>query len=80
MAPPSAYEDFAEMGIGALVDYLALRGLSTSARKIELVALAYSAFGSNAPIIYAQEEISTSLKRSTLKSSKDTTLKRIPCL
>jgi len=35
------------MGRGALVDYLALRGLSTSARKIELVALAYSAFVSN---------------------------------
>ena len=44
MVPPSVYEDFAEMGRGALVDYLALRGLSTSARKIKLVALAYSAF------------------------------------
>ena len=54
MAPLSGYEDFAEMGRGALVDYLALRGLSTSARKIKLVALAYSAFVSNAPIIYTR--------------------------
>jgi len=51
------------MGRGALVDYLALRGLSTSARKIELVALVHSAFVSNTPIIYTQEEISTNLKK-----------------
>ena len=75
MAPPSAYEDFAELGRGALVDYLELRGLSTSARRIKLVPLAYSAFVSDAPIIYTQEEKSTNLE-----SSKNTTLKRIPCL
>ena len=40
MAHPSANKDFSEMGRGDLVDYLALRGLSTSGRKIELVALA----------------------------------------
>lgn len=50
MDAPSAYEDFAEMGRGALIDYLELRGHSTSGRKIELVALAYSAFVSNTPI------------------------------
>ena len=54
MAPPSAYEDFAEMGRDALVNYLALGGLSTSARKIKLVALPYSAFVSNTPVIYTQ--------------------------
>lgn len=40
MAHPSANKDFSEMDRGDLVDYLALRGLSTSGRKIELVALA----------------------------------------
>ena len=39
MAHPSANKDFSEMGRGDLVDYLALRGLSTSGRKIKLVAL-----------------------------------------
>jgi len=61
MAPPSAYEDFAEMGRGALVDYLALRGLSTSPRKIELIALAYSAFVSHANNLHTAE-IRTNLK------------------
>ena len=61
-------EDFAEMGRGALVDYLAMSGLATgilasSGRKSELVALAYSAFVSNMPIIYTEEEISTNLKK-----------------
>ena len=78
MAPPSAYEDFAEMGRGALVDYLALRGLSTSARKIELVALAYSAFVSNAPIIYTQEEISTNLKKEYAEKLKRHNIKKDP--
>ena len=70
MVPLSAYEDFAEMGKGDLVDYLALRGLSTSDRKIELVALAYSAFVSNASIIYTQEQISTNLKKEYAEKHK----------
>ena len=78
MAPPSAYEDFAEMGRGVLVDYLALRGLSTSARKIELVALAYSAFVSNTPIIYTQEEISTNLKKEYAEKLKRHNIKKDP--
>ena len=63
------------------ISRLTLRGLSTSARKIELVALAYSALVSaNAPISYTQEEISTNLKKEYAEKLKDTTLKRIPCL
>ena len=76
MAPQSTYEDFAEMGRGALVDYLELRGLSTSARKIELVALAYSAFVSNVPIIYTQEEISTNLKKEYAEKLKRHNIKK----
>ena len=78
MVPPSVYEDFAEMGRGALVDYLALRGLSTTARKIELAALAHSAFVSNTPIIYTQEEISTDLKKEYAEKLKRHNIKKDP--
>ena len=42
--PLEKYEDFLDMNIKDLQDYLAVRGLNTSGRKIELVARAFAAF------------------------------------
>ena len=38
------YKDFLDLSMGNLKDYLSLRGLSTTGRKVELVARAFSAF------------------------------------
>jgi len=55
-----------------------LRGFSTSGRKIELVALAYSAFVSNTPIIYTEEEKSTNLKKEYAEKLKRHNIKKDP--
>ena len=53
----SSWEDFLAMGKSNLEDFLAVRGISKSGRKIELVAKAFSAVQMNLPIVFSSEEM-----------------------
>ena len=44
------------LGVNTLVDFLAVRGLKTSGKKVELVARAFSAVELNLPIVQSSEE------------------------
>lgn len=57
------YEDFLDLSMGNLKDYLSLRGLSTTGRKVELVARAFSAFEMKLPVQVPQEQHLASLQR-----------------
>ena len=57
------FEDFLHMTLSSLQDYLALRGLSKSGNKAELVARAFGAYELKASIKYTQEKISEELKK-----------------
>ena len=41
--PLTTYEDFSELSVKQLTDYLSVRGLNTSGRKVELIARAFAA-------------------------------------
>ena len=56
------YEDFLDLSMGNLKDYLSLRGLSTTGRKVELVARAFSAFEMKLPVQVPQEQHLASCK------------------
>ena len=58
----STYEDFLQLGMNCLQDYLSARGLNTTGEKIELVARASAAFEMNFPIIASSEEQQKKLK------------------
>ena len=64
--PLKKYEDFLDMNIKDLQDYLAVRGLNTSARKIELIARFFVAF-----------ELKIEIK-STFRGSKEKSCDKIP--
>ncbi|XP_068690180.1 uncharacterized protein [Montipora foliosa] len=57
-----AYDDFLELSVGSLKDYLNVRGLQTTGRKVELVARAFAACEQNIPIKLTHEQHSISLK------------------
>lgn len=57
------YEDFLDLSMGNLKDYLSLRGLSTTGRKVELVARAFSAFEMKLPVQVSQEQHLASWQR-----------------
>ena len=67
------------MGRGGLVDYAALRGLSTSGRKIELVALACIKHPNN---LYRRGDKYKKTKKEVAKyrRAQKTTLERIPSM
>ena len=52
----STYEDFLQLGMNCLQDYLSARGLNTTGEKTELVAQVFAAFEMNFPIIASSEE------------------------
>ena len=52
--PLQKYEDFLELSIEQLVDYLSVRGLNASGKKVELLAQAFAAF--ELKIIASSEE------------------------
>ena len=52
----STYEDFLQLGMTCLQDYLSARGLNTTGRKIELVARAFAAFEMKLPRVASSEE------------------------
>ena len=58
----TSYEDFLELSVKQLTDILSVRGLSTSGRKVELVARAFAAMELNMGIIDSTEEQHKKLK------------------
>ena len=54
--PLEKYEDFLDLWIKDLTNYLSVRGLNTSGRKVELVARAFAAFELKMNIIASSEE------------------------
>ena len=60
------YDDFSTLTVGTLKDFLSLRGLSTTGRKIELVAGAFSAFELKLPVKLSAEELNTKIQKEYL--------------
>ena len=58
----NTYEEFLQLGMNCLQDYLSVRGLNTTGRKIELVAQALAASEMKLPIITSSEEQQKKLK------------------
>ena len=58
----TSYEDFLELSVKQLTDFLSVHGLSTSGRKVELVARAFAAMELNMGIIDSTEEQHKKLK------------------
>ena len=54
--PLQKYEDFLELSIEQLVDYLSVRGLNASGKKVELLAQAFAAFELKMDIIASSED------------------------
>ena len=55
--PLGKYEDFFDLCIKDLTNYLSVSGLNTSGRKVELVARAFPAFELKMNIIAFSEEL-----------------------
>ena len=62
--PLKNYEDFLNLSVKQLINFLTVRGLSTTGRKIELVARAFTAMELNIEIIETAEEQEKNLKQS----------------
>jgi hypothetical protein len=60
------YDDFSTFTVGTLKDFLSLRGLSTTGRKIELVVRAFSAFELKLPVKLSAEELNTKIQKEYL--------------
>ena len=56
------YDNFIQMSLGELQDYLSLRKLSISGKKRELVARAFTAFEQDVPIAISDTELEKKLK------------------
>ena len=54
--PLETYEDFFELSVKQLTDFLTVRGLSISGRKVELVDRAFTAMELNIDIIKCTDE------------------------
>ena len=54
--PLQKYEDFLESSVKQLVEYLSVRGLNASGKKVELLAQAFAAFELKMDIIASSEE------------------------
>ena len=59
--PLTTYEDFLELSVKQLTDYLSVRGLNTSGRKVELIARAFAAMELKLDIIQSSESQSNLL-------------------
>jgi hypothetical protein len=60
------YDDFSTLTVGTLKDFLSLRGLSTTGKKIELEARAFSAFELKLPVKPSAEELNTKIHKEYL--------------
>ena len=66
------YQDFLDMGVNSLKDYLTIRGISVSNyKKVELVARAFSAAEMGLPIVMSSEDQAKLLKEDYVKRLKD---------
>ena len=70
--PPEKYEDFLNLGVKELTDYLAVSVLKTTGKKVELVARAFAALELKLEIVASSED---QLKR--LKYEYGELLKRL---
>ena len=61
--PLTTYEEFLDLSVKQLADYLTVRGLATTGRKIELVARAFTAMELKLPILESTEEQQKRLKQ-----------------
>ena len=66
--PLEKYEDFLDLSVKELQNYLAVRGMTTSGRKVELVARAFAAFELKMSIISSSEEQKQTLERIRINS------------
>ena len=55
------YDDFNNLTVGTLKDFLSLSGLSTTGRKIKLVATAFSAYELKLPVKLTAQELNTKI-------------------
>ena len=62
LAIVEGYDDFNNLTVGTLKDFLSLRGLSTTGRKIELVARAFSAYELKLPVKLTAQELNTKIQ------------------
>ena len=63
---PESYQDFLEMGVNQLKEYLSMRGISVSGySKVELVARAFSAVEMDIPVLLSNEEKVMRLDKTT---------------
>ena len=60
--PLTTYEDILELSVKQLTDYLSVRGLNTSGRKVELIARAFAAMELKLDIIQSSESQSNLLQ------------------
>ncbi len=58
-----SYEDFLAMGRNNLEDFLTVRGINKTGKKIELVAKAFAAVEMGIPILMSSEEQQLRLKK-----------------
>ena len=54
--PLHSYEDFLDLTVKQLTDYLSVRGLNSSGRKVELVARAFAAMEMKIEIVQSTQE------------------------
>ena len=69
--PLGSYEDFLDLSVHQLTDYLAVRGLSSPGRKVELVAKAFAAMELGLGIIESSESQQRQLKKNYELKLKD---------
>ena len=66
------YQDFLDMGVNSLKDFLTVRGVSVSNyTKVELVARAFSAAGMGLPIVMSSEDQAKLLQQEYVKRLKE---------
>ena len=70
--PLTTYEDFLELSFKQLTDYLSVRGLNTSGRKVELIARAFAAMELKLDIIQSSENQSNLLQSNYEKKIEGT--------
>ena len=66
------YEDFLEPSVKQLTDYLSVRGLNTSGRKVDLIARAFAAMELKLDIIQSSENQSNLLQSNYEKKIEGT--------
>ena len=69
--PLHSYEDFLDLTVKQLTDYLSVRGLNSSGRKVELVARAFAAMEMKIEIVQSTQEQQKQLVHSYQKKLEE---------